>query len=137
MWARRARAPGSDHARICRVGARGDGVDARTHCLLAGDLAAGSGSGEAVRDALLQVFERWDGKGDPGVLAGSAISQPVRLVQLADVVEVFHRQGGVEAAVAVARERSGTQFDPRWSSASVTGPASCWRRLRIRPAGMR
>ena len=37
---------------------------------------------------------------------------PARLVNLADVVEVFHRTGGVDAAVAVARERSGTQFDP-------------------------
>lgn len=55
---------------------------------------------------------RWDGKGDPGRLAGGEISRPVRLVQLADVVEVFHRAGGVEAAVAVAQERSGTQFDP-------------------------
>jgi HD-GYP domain-containing protein (c-di-GMP phosphodiesterase class II) len=83
-----------------------------THCLLAGDLATRLGLGEPVREALLQVFERWDGKGDPGLLAGAQISQPVRLVQLADVVEVFHRQGGVAAAVAVARERSGTQFDP-------------------------
>jgi HD-GYP domain-containing protein (c-di-GMP phosphodiesterase class II) len=83
-----------------------------THCLIAGDLATRLGLGEAVRGALLQVFERWDGRGDPGLLAGAAISQPVRLVQLADVVEVFHRRGGVEAAVAVARRRSGTQFDP-------------------------
>ncbi len=35
-----------------------------------------------------------------------------RLVNLADVVEVFHRAGGLEAAIAVARERSGAQFDP-------------------------
>jgi len=79
-----------------------------THCLIAGELAARLGLGEAVRAALLQVFERWDGKGDPGLLAGAAISQPVR----SDVVEVFHRHGGVDAAVAVARKRSGTQFDP-------------------------
>ncbi len=83
-----------------------------THCLLAGDLARRLGLGDAVRDALQQVFERWDGKGDPGLLAGPEISRPVRLVQFADVVEVFDRQGGVEAAVMVARERSGTQFDP-------------------------
>jgi HD-GYP domain-containing protein (c-di-GMP phosphodiesterase class II) len=83
-----------------------------THCLIAGDLAGRLGLGEPVRDALLQVFERWDGKGDPGELSGTAISRPVRLVQLADVVEVFHRQGGVEGAVAVARGRRGTQFDP-------------------------
>jgi HD-GYP domain-containing protein (c-di-GMP phosphodiesterase class II) len=83
-----------------------------THCLIAGELARRLGLGEAVREALLQAFERWDGKGHPGLLAGAAISQPVRLVQLADVVEVFHRQGGVDGALAVARERSGTQFDP-------------------------
>ena len=83
-----------------------------THCTVAGDLAERLGVGAAVRDALLEVFERWDGKGDPGRLAGGEISRPVRLVQLADVVEVFHRTGGIEAAVAVARERSGTQFDP-------------------------
>ena len=84
----------------------------QTHCLIAGDLAGRLGLGEPLRDALLQVFERWDGKGDPGLLAGSSISLPVRLVQLADVVEVFHRRGGIDAAVRVARQRSGTQFDP-------------------------
>jgi HD-GYP domain-containing protein (c-di-GMP phosphodiesterase class II) len=83
-----------------------------THCVIAGDLAGRLGVGEAVREALGEVFERWDGRGDPGLLAGSAISRPVRLVQLADVVEVFHREGGTDAAVAVARERSGAQFDP-------------------------
>jgi HD-GYP domain-containing protein (c-di-GMP phosphodiesterase class II) len=83
-----------------------------THCLIAGDLAKRLGLGEAVAGALLQVFERWDGKGDPGLLAGAGISRPVRVVQLADVVEVWHRRGGVEGAVAVARARSGTQFDP-------------------------
>lgn len=82
------------------------------HCLIAGDLARRLGLGEAVRDALLQVFERWDGKGDPGLLSGASISLPVRLVQLADVVEVFHRDGGIDAAVRVARQRRGTQFDP-------------------------
>jgi HD-GYP domain-containing protein (c-di-GMP phosphodiesterase class II) len=83
-----------------------------THCVIAADLAGRLGLGQAVRDALQEVFERWDGKGDPGRLAGEAISPPVRIVQLADVVEVFHRQGGIDAAVAVARERSGAQFDP-------------------------
>ncbi|MGH7922645.1 MAG: HD domain-containing phosphohydrolase, partial [Candidatus Dormibacteraceae bacterium] len=84
-----------------------------THCVIAADLAGRLGLGEAVRGALHQVFERWDGRGDPGRLGGTAISLPVRIVQLADVVEVFHRDGGIEAAVAVAQERSGKQFDPQ------------------------
>jgi HD-GYP domain-containing protein (c-di-GMP phosphodiesterase class II) len=83
-----------------------------THCVIAGELARRLGLGDAVREALLQMFERWDGKGGPRGLAGDAISLPVRLVQLADVVEVFHRAGGRQAAVEVARQRCGTQFDP-------------------------
>ena len=35
-----------------------------------------------------------------------------RLTQLAEFVEVAHRVGGVGAAVALARERAGGQFDP-------------------------
>jgi HD-GYP domain-containing protein (c-di-GMP phosphodiesterase class II) len=48
----------------------------------------------------------------PAEARGEEILVPARLVTLADVVEAFHRSGGVEAAVAVARERRGTQFDP-------------------------
>ena len=40
---------------------------------------------------------------------------------LADVVVVFHRADGVDAAVAVARERSGTQFDPALVDAFCAG----------------
>jgi HD-GYP domain-containing protein (c-di-GMP phosphodiesterase class II) len=36
----------------------------------------------------------------------------VRLFHLADTVEVFHRAGGVEAAIEVARARRGKHFDP-------------------------
>jgi hypothetical protein len=105
-----------------------------THCVVAGELARRLGLGEAVREPLLQVFERWDGKGDPGLLVGEAISRPVRLVQLADVVEVFYRAGGVGAAVAVAGER-GTHSTLRWSTASVARLPSCRRRSRLQRVG--
>ena len=65
-----------------------------------------------MREGLYQTFERWDGKGVPAEAKGSEILLAARLVNLADVVEVYHRSGGVDAAVAVARERRGTQFDP-------------------------
>ena len=65
-----------------------------------------------VRSSVSQTFERWDGKGEPEGAAGEQLELPSRLVNLADVVEVFHQAGGVEAAVAVARQRRGTQFDP-------------------------
>jgi HD-GYP domain-containing protein (c-di-GMP phosphodiesterase class II) len=82
------------------------------HWYAADDLAARLGFDEHLRSGLAQTFERWDGKGTPGQVKGEAISLPARMVNLADVLEVFHRLGGVDAAVAVARERSGTQFDP-------------------------
>ena len=82
------------------------------HCVATNVLAAALGLGEEVRAALDQTFERWDGKGAPAGAEGERIRVPARLVTLADVVEIYHRSGGVEAAVAVARERRGTQFDP-------------------------
>jgi len=83
-----------------------------THCSVAGQLAERLGLGEGVRDCLQQVYERWDGKGQPAGLKGEETAVPARLVQFADTIEVFHRGGGVEAAVEVASARRGTQFDP-------------------------
>jgi HD-GYP domain-containing protein (c-di-GMP phosphodiesterase class II)/DNA-binding CsgD family transcriptional regulator len=82
------------------------------HWLATNELADRLGLGEKVRESLYQTFERWDGKGVPAEAKGEEILMPARLVNLADVVEVFHRTGGVDAAIAVARERSGSQFDP-------------------------
>jgi HD-GYP domain-containing protein (c-di-GMP phosphodiesterase class II) len=82
------------------------------HWRAADALAERLGLGQAVRDSVAQTFERWDGKGVPAGARGQELSISTRLVNLADVVEVFHRAGGAEAALAVARARRGTQFDP-------------------------
>ena len=83
-----------------------------THCTLASSLSRQLGLSESVGNALLQVFERWDGKGAPNGLSGEQLVLPVRLVHIAEITEVHHRIGGVPAAIEVARKRSGTQFDP-------------------------
>ena len=70
------------------------------------------GLAQPVRDSVEQTFERWDGKGVPKGAKEEEILVTSRLVTLADVVEVFHRAGGTDAAIAVARQRRGTQFDP-------------------------
>ena len=82
------------------------------HWRAADDLAARLGLDAAVRHSVEQTFERWDGKGVPKGLAGPDILATSQLVNLADVVEVFHREGGPGAAIGVARQRSGTQFAP-------------------------
>src|SRR5262249_17253731 len=45
-------------------------------------------------------------------LKGDEISLAARIVHLAEIVEVFRCADGIDAAIAVARERRGTQFDP-------------------------
>lgn len=83
-----------------------------THCHLAAVFARRLGLDRSVSDALMQVFERWDGKGAPRKLTGEQLTLPVRVVHLCEIAEVFHRRGGVDAAIRVARERAGSQFDP-------------------------
>ncbi|MCK9495641.1 MAG: LuxR C-terminal-related transcriptional regulator [Dehalococcoidia bacterium] len=68
--------------------------------------------GPAIRAALGQCHEQWNGKGPRG-LSGDALSMPIRLYQVARDAEVFSRTGGLDAALAVARDRSGKQYDPR------------------------
>jgi HD-GYP domain-containing protein (c-di-GMP phosphodiesterase class II) len=84
---------------------------AENHYRATDELAARLDLGEDVRESLRQSYERWDGKGAYR-LRGEEIALSSRLMNLADVVEVFHRTSGLEAAIAVARDRSGTQFDP-------------------------
>ena len=81
------------------------------HWIATEALAKALGLGQPVLDSLAQTFERWDGKGLMRT-RGAACPLAARLTILVDVVEVYHRLGGVESAVAAARERSGTQFDP-------------------------
>src|SRR5215211_2969130 len=84
---------------------------AENHYLATDGLAAQLGLGEDVRESLGQSYERWDGTGWMGC-KGEELMLASRLINLADVVEVYQRSAGKAAAIAVARERSGTQFDP-------------------------
>lgn len=68
-----------------------------------------------VVDAVVASYERWDGRGIPGKLAGERLPIAARISQLAEFVEVAHRLGGPSAVKKLARERRGTQFDPALS----------------------
>ena len=98
-----------------------DGMIAR-HSALARALAERLGLSGPVQDAVGASYEYWNGKGWPGGLAGDRIPVAARLAQFAEYVEVAHRLGGYEAAVALADRRAGTQFDPALSAALRADP---------------
>jgi HD-GYP domain-containing protein (c-di-GMP phosphodiesterase class II) len=62
--------------------------------------------------ALVFAFERWDGRGFPAGARGEEIPPAMRIVQVAQEVEVFARAGGSELAAGMARRRAGSGYDP-------------------------
>jgi HD-GYP domain-containing protein (c-di-GMP phosphodiesterase class II) len=100
-----------------------DGMVAR-HSAMAQSLAAQIGLPSAVQEAVGASYEQWDGKGWPGRLKGDAIPVAARVSQLAEFVEVAHRSGGVDAAVALAQRLAGGQFDPH-IAARFAADAAC------------
>jgi HD-GYP domain-containing protein (c-di-GMP phosphodiesterase class II)/DNA-binding CsgD family transcriptional regulator len=92
-----------------------DGMVER-HSAIARGLAERLGLAEAVQEAVGASYEQWDGKGWPGGLEGDRIPVAARLAQFAEFIEVAHRLGGIDAAVALAERRAGSQFDPGLSA---------------------
>jgi HD-GYP domain-containing protein (c-di-GMP phosphodiesterase class II) len=82
------------------------------HCEVAQRLASRLGFDINIVYALGQLYERWDGKGLPNGLKGEAIAPAVLVVTLAQDIALFHRLGGVDAAMAVARQRRGGAYAP-------------------------
>lgn len=82
------------------------------HARMAQTLAEQLRLAPAVGEALARAYERWDGQGWPDGRAGEEVPIASRIADLADYLEVAHRTGGTDAAVALATERAGAQFDP-------------------------
>jgi HD-GYP domain-containing protein (c-di-GMP phosphodiesterase class II) len=92
-----------------------DGMIAQ-HARLARALAEQLGLPAGIREAIGAAYEQWDGRGWPGELRGDAVPVAARIAQLAEFTEVAHRTHGTEGARALARARSGSQFDPALAS---------------------
>jgi HD-GYP domain-containing protein (c-di-GMP phosphodiesterase class II)/DNA-binding CsgD family transcriptional regulator len=82
------------------------------HCEVAQRLARRFGLPESLIECLGQLYERWDGRGQPHGLAGEEVAPAVLLVTLAQDAVVWTRIGGPDAAVATVRKRSGGAYDP-------------------------
>jgi putative nucleotidyltransferase with HDIG domain len=84
----------------------------KTRCTRGAAIARRLRFGDGVAAGIASLDEHWNGRGRPEGLAGEAIPLHARIALLAQVVDVFHTVGGRAAALAEARERAGTWFDP-------------------------
>jgi HD-GYP domain-containing protein (c-di-GMP phosphodiesterase class II) len=89
------------------------------------------GMPERVANGVYFAFEQWNGGGAPQGLQGEQIPRIARLVLPTWFVVPFHRLGGREAAIEVARTLGGQAFDPAVSDAflRLAADASFWADL--------
>lgn len=92
----------------------------QTTCEVANRFALRLGMPKTVQEALLHVFEQYDGKGMPSGIRGDAIPLCARIMHLCMFMEVTHRTDGKEAARRLARRRRATAFDPQVVDAFLT-----------------
>ena len=84
----------------------------RLRCERGAEIAAGLGFPPGTSDAIRSLDEHWDGKGHPYGMRGEEIPHAARIMCLAQTVDVFMTANGIHGAVAVARDRRGTWFEP-------------------------
>jgi putative nucleotidyltransferase with HDIG domain len=84
-----------------------------TRCQRGASIARRLRFDERVAQSIHSLDEHWNGLGRPERVAGSDIPLYSRIALLAQVVDVFHTEGGREAALAEAKRRSGSWFDPQ------------------------
>ena len=108
-----------------------------THELVTSRCSRGSqivkdlGFGTAVSDAVMSLDEHWNGHGEPRGLRGSQIPLLARIMGLAQTLEVFAVLESPATAVAVARARRGSWFDPTLveAAASLEPELTTWSAL--------
>jgi HD-GYP domain-containing protein (c-di-GMP phosphodiesterase class II) len=118
VWSLRTVAPGGTlRERAERIQAiRDDGQVTKSvmqaRCDRGAEIVRLIGLSERSAEAVRALDEHWDGYGQPRGLRGTEIPLLGRILCLAQTVEIFHAQRGIEAAYRVAARRRGGWFDP-------------------------
>jgi HD-GYP domain-containing protein (c-di-GMP phosphodiesterase class II)/DNA-binding CsgD family transcriptional regulator len=95
-----------------RKGQKFDEELSRSNCEVAVHMARRLGLGSGVQPGLNDIYERWDGKGNPQKLTRDDIALPARFAQVASQAVLFGRLGGPDLTSEVIRRRAGTALDP-------------------------
>lgn len=89
------------------------------------------GASPGVTESLCHAYGRWDGKIFPSLPSGDGLSRTARLVHLVHVAQIYHQVGGVEAADAVVRQRSGSELDPELARLWLQNSPDLFRTVSI------
>jgi DNA-binding CsgD family transcriptional regulator len=89
------------------------------------------GASPGVTEGLCHAYGRWDGKIFPSLPSGEGLSRAARLVHLTHIAQIYHQVGGVEAADAVVRQRSGSELDPGLAGAWLQSSSELFNTLSI------
>ena len=114
---------------VAKMGADGAREMSELRCERGSAVARTIGFSEPTARAIAEVDERWDGNGYPVGAAGEDISIIGRILCLAQTIEVFHREGGRDAALEVAHLRRGSWFDPALVAIVESFDDRWWDRL--------
>ncbi len=78
------------------------------------------GLGDVTAEAVRGLDEHWDGSGYPERRIGRGIPVESRILAIAQHLDVFASERGLQEAIAVLQERSGRWFDPELVAIAVS-----------------
>ena len=99
-------------AGLAAIGPRGAKELFQIRCDRGAEIAMAIGFPADVASAIRAMDEHWDGWGYAKGLRRDEIPLAARIINLAQVIEIFAAERSPAAAVAVARDRGGRWFDP-------------------------
>jgi len=121
---------GLDRARIlgrspvmARIAAEG----ARADCEVGAELTRRMGLPDSVRAAVLQGFERYDGRGAPDGAQGEDIAEAARFAAVGFAAVMFDAVGGTAEAVSTVRRWAGRALDPAIAGLFLDAPEELLR----------
>ncbi len=97
---------------LATKGPRGGGELFRIRCDRGAQIALAMGFPRQTAAAIRSMDEHWDGWGYPDGLRRQGIPLEARIINLAQVAEIFFETGGPAAALDTVAKRSGRWFDP-------------------------
>jgi HD-GYP domain-containing protein (c-di-GMP phosphodiesterase class II) len=84
----------------------------RIHCEAAAVIAERLDMPTTVRRGIVQLYERWDGRGTPNGLSGEALTPAIRAVHVATLATILARSMPPDEVAAAVQSRGGRQLDP-------------------------